>query len=254
MTDPLSENTQVYLTQDSVALTAVFAETTSETNYATVTQKVTTRDHNGNSISGPIGGNIIGGTSFSFGSSPTFHALANTGFKFIGWVNAQGEILESASKYSFPIDQGVTVEAIFEELAFELLIHCSPEAKGSVRWDGKGESNTFSHTIPYGEEINLYALPNQGYGFVRWVSTNFQPPNPDNPVLTITGLDQNIELNATFSQNPPLYLNIEVSPQSAGWAIGHGAYDYDSSHLIFAKTNPGYLFSHWSGEGIQKST
>ena len=251
VTDPLSENTQVYLTQDTVALTAVFEETTSEVNYATVTQKVTTRDHNGNSISTLIGGNIIGGTSFSFGSSPTFHALANTGFKFIGWVNAQGEILESASKYSFPIDQDVTVEAIFEELAFEVSIHCSPEAKGSVRWDGKGESYTFSHTIPYGEQINLYALPNQGYGFVRWVSTNFQSPTPENPVLTITGLDQNIELNATFSQNPPLYLNIEISPQSAGWAIGHGAYDYDSSHLIFAKTNPGYLFSRWSGEGIQ---
>ena len=46
-------------------------------------------------------------------------------------------------------------------------------------------------------------------------------------------------------------MNIEISPQRAGWAIGHGAYDYDSSHLIFAKTNPGYLFSHWSGEGIQ---
>ena len=45
-------------------------------------------------------------------------------------------------------------------------------------------------------------------------------------------------------------MNIVISPENAGWTIGNGAYDYDTSHSIFAKTNPGYLFSHWSGTGI----
>ena len=239
------------MTTDSVELTALFEESQTVQNYAIVSQKVTTFDHTGSISSNLTGGNIIGGTSFSFGSSPTFHALANTGYKFVGWADSQGEILETSSKYTFIINDNIIINAIFEELSFEVVVNSSPSEKGSVRWDGKGESHTFTQTLPYGEIINLYALPNQGYGFMKWTSVNFQLQSPENPVLTINGLNQNIELNATFSQDPPLFLNIQITPQTAGWAIGNGAYDYKSSHLIFAKTNPGYLFSHWSGDGIQ---
>ena len=249
--DPFSENTQVYLTTDSVELTALFEESQTMQNFAIVSQKVTTFDYNGLISDDLTGGSIIGGTSFSFGTSPTFHALANTGYKFVGWADSNGEILETSNKYTFMINDNIIINAIFEELSFEVVISSSSIEKGSVLWDGKGESYTFTQTLPYGEKINLYALPNEGYGFTRWTSVNFQPQSPENPVLTINGLNQNIELNATFSQDPPLFLNIQISPQMAGWAIGNGAYDYKSSHLIFAKTNPGYLFSHWYGDDIR---
>ena len=121
MSDPFSENTQVYLTTDSVELTALFEESQTVQNYAIVSQKVTTFDHTGSISSNLTGGNIIGGTSFSFGTSPTFHALANTGYKFVGWADSQGEILETSSKYTFIINDNIIINAIFEELSFEVV-------------------------------------------------------------------------------------------------------------------------------------
>ena len=250
VSNPLLENTQVFLAEDSVVLMAVFQESQSEQEYATVTKKVKTRDYSGNISVGQNGGSIIGGSSFSFGSTPTFYALANSGYKLVGWTDSTGEIIESSSKYSFTINYDVTVEAIFEAISYEVIFASVTSEKGSIEWEGKGESSYFADTLASGEKINLQALPRQGYEFVRWTGVNYQPENPTNPLLTINDLNQKIELNATFSQNAPIYLNIVISPENGGWAIGNGAYDYDSSHSIFAKTNPGYLFSHWSGTGI----
>ena len=129
---PLSENSLIFLTKDT-SVTATFSESESEQDYASITKVVSTIDADGKSISiENAGGEIIGGDTFALESTPTFHAYENIGYKFMGWVNSDGDVFETNPKLSFTIQDNRIVEALFQELSFEIQINSMPTGKGFV--------------------------------------------------------------------------------------------------------------------------
>ena len=88
----------------------------------------------------------------------------------MGWVNSDGDVFETNPKLSFTIQDNRIVEALFQELSFEIQINSMPTGKGFVTVNEGNWQNSFIQVFRYGEKIGITASPDENYGFIAWKS------------------------------------------------------------------------------------
>ena len=176
-------------------------------------------------------GNVIGGGTFEQGQSCTINAMAYSGYEFKKWTKNGVEVSNNAS-YTFQVTENATYVAVFGEPSvtyYTITTNVDPAGAGTVEGGG---------TFASGTNIELKAIPNNGYGFTQWNDGNTSNPRS----MTVTG-------NATFTASFAVMnytLTVTANPAEGGTVTGGGTYAYGELVTLTATANEGYEFLNWN--------
>ena len=114
-------------------------------------------------VNDPAMGSVEGAGQYEKGATVTLKATANEHYQFVSWTEG-ADVLSNETPYSFIVEEDVTITANFAELPkYTITIKANDDAMGSVTGGG---------TIYVGESVEIKAIPNSGYAFVKWDDDN----------------------------------------------------------------------------------
>ena len=117
----------------------------------------------------PTMGTVEGGGSFAPGTRTTIRAVPNEGIRFTRWQDGN-----TANPRTITVTGDCTYTAYFEPDVYVITVISSNRSMGSVEGGG---------SYVYGRQINIRAIPNEGFIFTSW-----QDGNSDNPrTITVYG-------------------------------------------------------------------
>ena len=160
----------------------------------------------------------------------TVNAISNDNSRFICWRNTDDEVVTQANPYTFIVTSDTTLVAEFIRL---VNVDLQPNDADKGRVEGGG-------TYDVGEQVEITAVPNNHFEFVRW-----SDGNTDNPrIITVTS---DTSLQAIFDIRK-YTVTLDVNDETMGMVFGDGEYEYGKSITVIAKPNDGYAFEKWSDE------
>ena len=130
----------------------------------------------------PQQGQVTGGGTYPHGSEVTITATANTGYEFTQWSDGNKD-----NPRTVTVAADATYTAEFALQTYVVTATCDPQ-QGQVTGGG---------TYPYGSEVTLTAVPNDGYQFKQWSDGSIA-----NPYSFSVEKDVNIE--ALFEPTTPV--------------------------------------------------
>ena len=196
------------------------------------------------SVSAQNGGTVnISGGNYEAGELVTLIATANSGYVFSGWSNGSIKNPLLISVFS-----NQTIEAIFEEVKYSLLINTLGEGIVSETLVSSGRNSDYTK----GSIVKLTAEPSQEWVFSRWTGDYNGTENPIEINMT-----EEKTLTAIFEK---VTYSLSIETQGEGSVsealISAGKLtDYNSGSVVKLTALPssGWIFSNWSGdyEGIE---
>ena len=163
-------------------------------------------------------GVVTGGGRYAYGAVAILTAIPNEGYHFVGWSDG---VTESVRTIEVLSDTMLTAE-------FALNVHVVTLRGENGEVEGGG-------TYEYGSEVEIMAIPNEGYQFVRWSDGD------ENAVRTIVVTSDTI-LTAEFSKEVRMVLLYGDN----GVVTGSGRYAHGAVVVLTATPNEGYHFVRWS--------
>ena len=127
---------------------------------------------------------------------------------------------------------------------YTLTINISPSGCGSA----SGADDYVANKV-----VDISASANPGCSFSSWSGSDIADTSSASTTVTMGSADKTI--TARFTRNT-YTLDDNVSPTGGG-SVSRSAdspYYYGNSVTLTASANPGYRFSHWSGDGTGTST
>ena len=105
--------------------------------------------------------------SYKKGEKAEVIAVANEGFRFVNWTDAEGNVISDSNPYVFEVTKDLDLTANFEKIEDSYLIYVeSPDPQmGTVTMDPANEGNIYKE----GTEITVKAEPKAGYEFAQWL-------------------------------------------------------------------------------------
>jgi hypothetical protein len=229
------ENGNVVSTNSSYSFT-ISANRNLVANFTLISYTITTS-------SNPVaGGTTTGGGTFSYGTSVTVTASANTGYLFINWTE-NGNIVSTNPSYNFTISGNKNLVANFIlSTNYNVATSSNPVAGGTT---------TGSGSYAAGASATVTASPNTGYTFVNWTDNgNIVSANP-NYNFTVTG---NRSLVANFILSGTYIITTTSNPVAGGNTTGGGSFPAGAAITVNATANTGYTFVSWTENGNILST
>lgn len=119
------------------------------------------------------GGTVSGAGKYAVGSAVTVKAACNSGFVFVNWTDAAGNILATTQQYTHT--KGPRVETLTANFKFQPGAPSEP-SEPTIRPKhyitvSAGEGGTVtssSNRVMEGESVTITATSNSGYKFVAW--------------------------------------------------------------------------------------
>ena len=145
------------------------------------------------------GGSVSGGGSYTEGTSVTLTATANSGYRFVGWMEGD-QTVSTDTTYAFPANSNRSLNAQFEKV-YTVTVNVS----------GNGTATADKNTAAAGEAVTLTATPNSGYHFTGWTSSDgvtFANASSESTTFTMPAGD--VTVTAGFTR---------ISPGSTTYAI-----------------------------------
>jgi len=169
-------------------------------------------------------GLVTGAGEYPFQQKVNISAVPEYGYSFAKWSDGSKENprvinVVGPARYtaSFIINQ------------YELKALSGNLSKGVV---------TGSGTYEYNSMINIEAIPQKGYYFVKW-----SDDNTDNPRLVT--VSRQLEYTATFAEQV-FRIDAKSDNSLQGKVLGAGSYRFGSNVLLRADAADGYQFVKWS--------
>ena len=219
VTDPFSASTTVLMSQDR-NLTANFA-----INSHTLT------------LNASAGGSTNGSGQFDYGSNSLIHAIPSTGYSFSKW-SGDGVTDPFSASTTALMSQDRNLTANFAINSHTLTIQ--EHSGGSISASGGA--------YQYGTQVNLFAVPKEGYTFIRW--TNAAVSNPSTLSTTVK-MTEDHNVSAVFELKS---FTLSLDASEGGSVSGSGQFEFGSNPTINATPSTGYSFSEWSGDGVSDPT
>ena len=186
------------------------------------------------------GGTVSGGGTFTYGSSCTLTASANTGYTFVNWTKNDVQVSDELT-YSFTVEETATYVAHFLINSYDVTATVNPTEGGTVSGTG---------TYDYGTTVTLSATPTVGYHFLNWTQ-NGAVVTTDNAIsFTVT---QDTAFVAHFEINN-YEITVAADPTTGGTVSGGGTYNHGDPCTLIAAANAGYTFVNWTKGGSEVST
>lgn len=136
----------------------------------------------------------------------------DAGKEFVGWENADGEIVSTESTFSFTLTENTILTATYSLVDVTLVVH----------------NGTGSNTYKYGDSVTVIAdEPDTGKTFSGWRDTDSDTIISTSPSYTFT-ITKNLELSAEYTD---LILHVTVNN-------GTGSGDYKYGTVITITANP----------------
>jgi len=195
-----------------------------------------------------INGNVINYNSpYIVGAEVNITAVPHTGFTFKHWENMQNEVLSTNANYIFNMpDANLVIDMVFEAVIpeFVLSIDNIPLDSGTVA----GYMNSYAEN----EEVNITAIPNEGYDFLYWtdINDNILSRNA-NYIFNMPA--NNLLIKTVFEPNF-LFQSIH-NPMECTVSGNLSRYHYGDEVNVLVIPQTGYEFVKWiDGQGQTVST
>ena len=128
-------------------------------------------------VSPAEGGTVTGAGKYSVGAEVTIKATSNSGFVFVNWTDANGNILATTQQYKHT--KGPRVETITANFKFQPGSPSEPNEPGirpkhyiTVAASEGGTATSSSNRVMEGESVTITATANSGYNFKGWYEAN----------------------------------------------------------------------------------
>lgn len=186
------------------------------------------------------GGYVNGAGSFMRGGFADLEAFLFPEAEFLGWYS-DDELISTDLEYRFAVKEDMTITAKFSDITYSQI---------DFEIDGEGTINAFEGSYPANYEIDLEAVPAEGYEFVEWTSSNggvFEDPKSAETVFVVP--DEDTTVTAHFKpvgSEPP---TPPVQSDILGDANCDGVVDLSDAVLIMqALNNPNSYGKNGSAE------
>ena len=157
-------------------------------------------------------------------NSVTLTAIANRGYRFIGWADADNTIVSTDAVYTFVPEADINLIALFEPLAiYQVSVVESILGAGNIR------VTNFEDGMYYeGDVIDIEALPNQGYAFVDW-SDGVETWKRNTITLTA-----DVDLTANFEMigEPSVFVQWTLSTNTNAECTGNVQASFEDNTLM----------------------
>ena len=196
-------------------------------------------------------GNVTGTATgeYDYNTSISVTAVAEDGYHFVNWVDEDDNEVSTDVNYEFNITEPTTIKAVFDYNTYTLRIETPVREMGYLMIDddslGYVANGYVEQTLPTHTDIEIAAIPNNGYLFGAW---------SDDPAITdsvrtiqITG---NTTITATFGFQQ-FDITLAVNDDARGTAEFDGTYNrnYSALDTIKATAYAGFHFVHWAEDG-----
>lgn len=184
----------------------------------------------------PEGGVVSGAGTYIENYEANIEAVPNPGYHFLGWTDADGNIVSEEAAYTFVMPaEDVTLTASFELILYDLLVVANPPEAGIVAGSGQ-------YTI--GEEVTIATVANPGYAFENWTDADGNVLS-SNTSFVFTMPPEDMTITAHFSM---IIYTLELinNPAEGGTADGGGEYVVNEEVLLSATPAAGYYFINWT--------
>ncbi len=196
----------------------------------------------------PAGSGLATGAGdYESGSNIQLVAIPNTGYSFVNWTDAGGNIVSTSATFTYTMPSSNTaLIANFEVVIapkYVLDLDVNPSEAGITSGSNEYQAGT---------EVPISATANAGYAFVNWTDGN------SNIVSSLANFTYTMPANdVTLTANFALIdynVNINITPDLSGTATGAGTYNLGDVVSLLASPNTGYTFLNWQVGGTVVSS
>jgi len=185
---------------------------------------------NGNGSVTPTGGTFASGTEIDI------TAIAESGWSFSYW---SGDLNSSNNPVTITMTSNKTVTAHFTQSYVNYTLNTSTVGSGSVSLNPLGGNYVFNTVV------SMTAEADYGWSFSHWSGDLNSSHNPE--IITMT---DNKTVTAHFTQS---FVNYTLNVSIVGSGLVElnptgGIYPNNTVVNITAVADPGWSFSHWSGD------
>ena len=198
--------------------------------------------------------------SYKKGEKAEVIAVANEGFRFVNWTDAEGNVISESNPYVFEVTKDLDLTANFKEVEHSYLIYVeSPDPQmGTVTMDPANEGNIYKE----GTEITVKAEPKAGYEFAQWLEVT--EADGEEVLTPVEGAQAEYKfhaesdrvLRAEFRLAPVPETYYRVVVQSNDENMGtvsmdkeDGAYKEGVTASVKAEAKEGFEFVGWKEKG-----
>ena len=186
--------------------------------------------------------------SYKKGEKAEVIAVANEGFRFVNWIDAEGVAVSDSNPYVFEVTKDLDLTANFEKIPAEkytFSVAANDEKMGSVAVEPQQD------IYEAGTEIKVSAVPaSEDYEFVGFTKKGTQEiVSKENPY--VFQIQENMELTANFKEVEHSYLIYVESPDPQMGTVtmdpANEGNIYKEGTEITVKAEPkaGYEFAQW---------
>lgn len=195
-------------------------------------------DINNQAIPGDVGASITKPDIIYHGDTVTIDLNPFAGYNFLYWVDLDsGQIISSQKSFTGSFTSDKNFQAVFRKEYYQLNI-----------LDHIGGTFEINSTAPFywGDKINLVAVPNDHWQFLRWTGVGSEHLDNNNSSSTTLTIQKDSSISAEFK--PKEYnLGISVSPSGYGvYSSVDETYNFGDLVEILATPRSGKLFHSWS--------
>ena len=183
------------------------------------------------------GGTVSGGGKYAIGADVTVKATSNSGFVFVSWTDADGNVLSTTSQYTHK--KGPRVETLTANFAFQ---PGSPSEPGeptirpkhyiTVTAGEGGTAATSSNRVMEGESVTITATANSGYKFTAWYQADTIVSTASKYTFTMDTAD--VSFVAMFEKVPVAPFNPSSPSEPGQPSVGK-----NSLYLMTVAAKPG---------------
>ena len=198
--------------------------------------------------------------SYKKGEKAEVIAVANEGFRFVNWTDAEGNVISDSNPYVFEVTKDLDLTANFKEVEHSYLIYVeSPDPQmGTVTMDPANEGNIYKE----GTEITVKAEPKAGYEFSQWLEVT--EADGEEVLTPVEGAQAEYKfhaesdrvLRAQFRLAPVPETYYRVVVQSSDENMGtvsmdkeDGTYKEGATASVKAEAKEGFEFVGWKEKG-----
>jgi len=170
--------------------------------------------------------------TYTYSATVQLTADPDPGWSFSHWT---GDLTGSTNPNSIIMTEDKTVTAHFTQDEYTL----------TVNTDGNGSvvKNPDQATYVYNTNVQLTANPGPGWSFSHWTGDLTGNTNPNSIIMT-----EDKTVTAHFTQDE---YTLTVNTDGNGSVVKNpdqATYVYDTSVQLTANPDPGWSFSHWTGD------